>query len=210
MVRILIADDHDVVRAGLRAVLEARSGWTVVGEAPDGRAAVQLAIETKPDVVILDYSLPLMNGGEATRQIRAKLPRTEVLIFTVHDNEALLREILEAGAKGYVLKSDAQRHLVMAVEAVAAHRLFVSTHASEVLLNSFLAKSPGGSGPLSSRERAVVQLIAEGHTGSQISERLGISVKTVESHRASAMHKLNLSGTAALVRYALRNNLVEP
>jgi DNA-binding NarL/FixJ family response regulator len=211
MVKILIADDHDIVRAGLRAVLEGRPGWTIVGEAADGRSAVQLAIDTKPDVIILDYSMPLMDGGEATRRVRAKLPATEVLIFTAHDSEALLREILRAGAKGYVLKSDAQRFLTMAVEALAAHRPFFTDRTSESLVNAYLNdRGDEALSILSSREMQVVRLVAEGHTNRGISEILGISVKTVEWHRASAMRKLNLSTTAALIHYAFRNKLVEP
>jgi DNA-binding NarL/FixJ family response regulator len=210
MLKILIADDHDVVRAGLRSVLEARPGWTVVGEAADGRAAVEQALATQPDVAVLDYSLPLMNGSEATRQIRAKLPRTEVLIFTMHDNEALVREILGAGARGYVLKSDAQRYLATAVESLAMHRPFFTGTVSERLVTAYLAKGNANASVLTVREKRVVQLIAEGHTNKDISDLLSISVKTVESHRASAMHKLNASSTAALIRYAVRNKIVEP
>jgi DNA-binding NarL/FixJ family response regulator len=210
MLRILIADDHDVVRSGLRAVLETRSGWEIVGEAADGRAAIEQAVATKPEVAIVDYSLPLVNGTEVTRQIRAMLPRTEVLIFTMHDSDALMREALQAGARGYVLKSDAQRYLVTAVESLAAHRPFFTGRVSEALLDTFLAKGNQEESVLTGREKGVIQLIAEGHTNKGISELLRISVKTVESHRASAMRKLNLSSTAALVRYAVRNKLVEP
>jgi len=211
MVRILIADDHDVVRAGLRAVLEARQEWTVVGEARDGQSAIDLAIRTKPDVVILDYSMPLVNGGEATRRIRARLPATEVLIFTVHDSETLLREVLQAGARGYLHKSEAQCHLMAAIASLAAHRPFMSASASETLVRAYIANRDAAAlAPLTSHEKRVVQLIAEGQPNRRISDLLGVSVKTVESHRASAMAKLSLSSTAALIRYALRNKLVEP
>jgi DNA-binding NarL/FixJ family response regulator len=210
MVKILIADDHEVVRTGLRAVLEGRPGWTIVGEAADGRTAIETALATQPDVVILDYSLPLVNGSEATRQIRAKLPSTEVLIFTMHDSEALVRDILAAGARGYVLKSDAQRYLATAVESLAMHRPFFTGKVSEALVNAYLAKDNVRTSVLTSRERRVVQLIAEGHTNKRMADLLSISVKTVESHRASAMRKLNTATTAALIRYAVRNNIVEP
>ena len=210
MVRILVADDHEVVRSGLRAVLEARPGWQVVAEASDGKEAVSQALATSPDVVVLDYSLPLASGVEATRQIRAKLPRTEVLIFTLHDSDALVREVLEAGARGYVLKSDGQRYLVAAVESLASHRPFFTGKVSEALLEVYFAKHDPTYDVLTPREKSVIKLIAEGHTNKRISELLAISVKTVESHRAAAMRKLNLSSTAALVRYAIRNKFVEP
>jgi DNA-binding NarL/FixJ family response regulator len=210
MVKILIADDHDIVRAGLRAVLEGRSDWTIVGEAADGRAAVEQALATQPDVVVLDYSLPLMNGSEVTRQIRTKLPRTEVLIFTMHDSEALVREILGAGARGYVLKSDAQKYLASAIDSLAMHRPFFTGKVSETLVSAYLAKGSTDTSILTAREKRVVQLIAEGHTNKRISDLLNISVKTVESHRASAMRKVNAPSTAALIRYAVRNKIVEP
>jgi DNA-binding NarL/FixJ family response regulator len=211
MVRILIADDHDVVRAGLRAVLEGQPGWTVVGEARDGRSAIDMAVQAKPDVVILDYSMPLMNGGEATRQIRARLPDAEVLIFTAHDSETLLREVLQAGARGYLLKSEARSHLIAAIVSLAAHRPFMSASASETLVHAYIANGDQSAlTPLTSREKRVVQLIAEGHPNRRISDLLRVSVKTVESHRASAMRKLSYSSTADLIRYALRNKLVEP
>ena len=158
--RILIADDHDVVRSGLRSILEAHPNWEVVAEAADGREAILNAIETKPDVAVVDYSLPLVNGVEVTRQIRARLPRTEVLIFTMQDNERLIEELLKAGARGYLLKSDAARYLVEAIEALAAHRPFFTAKVSEALLHSFRARGSS----LTNRERTVVQLVAEGHT----------------------------------------------
>ena len=134
MTRILIADDHDIVRSGLRAILETHPNWEVVAEAADGKEAVLKAIEVKPDVAVLDYSLPLVNGVEATRQIRSRLPRTEVLIFTMHDNEMLIEGLLKAGARGYLLKSDAKRYLIEAIEALAHHRPFFTAKVSEALL----------------------------------------------------------------------------
>ena len=210
MTRILIADDHDVVRSGLRSILEARPGWEIVAEAADGKEAVKKAIETKPDVAIIDYSLPLLNGIEATRQIRKREPRTQVLIFTMHDEELLIRNVLEAGALGYLLKQDAKRHVVAAVEALAEHKPFFTARVSQTLLASFLGKKSAASDQiLSPREESVIKLIAEGHGNKEIADVLSISLKTVESHRAAALRKLNLSSTADLVRYAIRNKLVE-
>ena len=208
--RILIADDHDVVRSGLRRIVEAQPNWQVVAEAGDGKEAVQKALETKPDVAVIDYSLPLINGAEATRQIRSVLPRTEVLIFTMHDNETLIGELLKAGARGYLVKTDAQRHLIGAIEALAAHKPFFTGKVSEALLDSFLLGSARDRSALTHRERGVIQLVAEGYTNKQIAGLLDISLKTVETHRAAIMRKLNLTSPAALVRYAIRNQIVEP
>ena len=211
MTRILIADDHEVVRSGLRSTLEAHSGWEVVAEAKDGKGAVSQAIQSKPDVAIIDYSLPVMNGVEATRQIRARIPRTEVLIFTMHDSDAVISGVLEAGARAYLLKSDASQYLIAAVQSLAAHRPFFTGKLSEKLLENFLSTQGHSAQPvLSPRERLVVQLIAEGHTNKEMSGILNVSVKTIETQRAAAMHKLNLTSTAGLVRYAVRNKLVEP
>lgn len=207
MTRILVADDHDVVRSGLRSILEPR--WVVVAEATNGKDAVRKAIELKPDVAILDYSLPLVNGVEATRQIRARVPTVEVLIFTMHDSEGLIHDLLEAGARGYLLKSDAKSFLVTAIESLAAHRPFFTAKVSETLVESYLTRSSTPETVLTSRERSVVQLIAEGHSNKQIANILSISVKTVETHRAAAMRKLNISSAAALVRYAVRNKIIE-
>jgi len=209
MTRILIADDHDVVRSGVRAILEAQGGWEVVGEAVDGKDAVDQALATRPDVVVLDYGLPIMNGIEATRRIRARVPGAEVLIFTMHDTATLVREVLDAGARGFLLKSDAKRFLIAAVESLADHKPFFTGTVSEALLESYLAKGAAVDSVLTSRERSVVQLIAEGKTNKQIANVLSISTKTVETHRALALRKLNLDTTAALIRYAIRNKLVE-
>jgi DNA-binding NarL/FixJ family response regulator len=210
MIRILIADDHEVVRSGLRNILEAQSNWQVVAEASDGKEAIQKAAETKPDIAIIDYSLPLVNGIEATRQIRARVPKIEVLIFTMHDNETLIQELLKAGARGYLLKSDARRHLIGAIESLAVHKPFFTAKVSEALLGSFLARPHREGSILTNRERSVVQLIAEGYSNKQVANLLNISLKTVETHRAAVMRKLKLSSSAALVRYAIRNRIVEP
>ncbi len=209
MTRILIADDHDVVRSGVRAILEGHEGWEVVGEARDGKEAVDQALATRPDGVVLDYALPLINGIEATRQIRSRVPGIEVLIFTMHDTESLVRDVLEAGARGFLLKSDARQFLISAVESLAVHKPFFTGKVSEALLETYLSKGIADQSALSSREKAVVQLIAEGKTNKQIADILSISTKTVETHRAAAMGKLALDTTAALIRYAIRNKLVE-
>src|SRR5262245_31347541 len=208
--RILIADDHAVVRSGLRAVLEAQPGWTVVAEASDGRDALAKTLETKPNVAVIDYSLPLLNGGEVTRQIHARLPSVEVLIFTMHDSESLLAEILVAGARAYLLKSDANQYLITAVASLAEHKPFFTAKVSEQLLDSYLSVQESKSDGLSPRERVIVQLIAEGNSNRDMSAALGLSLKTIESHRASLMRKLKLKSTAAIVRYAIRNRFVEP
>jgi len=209
--RILIADDHEVVRSGLKSILEAHAGWQVVAETGDGKEAIAQALETLPDVAIIDYSLPIMNGVEAARQIRARLPQTEVLIFTMHDSDALIGEVLQAGARAYLLKSDAQHYLISAVESLSAHKPFFTGKLSEKLLETFLtAQGSPAAAALSPRERIVVQLIAEGHSNKEMSSILNLSVKTIETHRAAAMRKLNVTSIAALVRYAIRNKLVEP
>jgi DNA-binding NarL/FixJ family response regulator len=209
MTRILIADDHDVVRSGIRRIIEDQPGWSVVAEATDGKDAVAKAIATKPNVAILDYRLPLIDGIEVTRQIRRRVPMVEVLIFTMHDDEELLRELLVAGARGYVLKSDAGQHLISAIQSLAEHKPFFTDRTSQVLLDTFLTKAGQVKPILTGREQVVVQLVAEGHTNKEIAGVLGISIKTVETHRATIMHKLDLTSSAALVRYAVRNNLVQ-
>ncbi len=210
MTRLLIADDHDVVRSGLHAILSGQPGWEVVAEAEDGKRAVELAAETQPDIAILDYQLPVMNGIDATREIRAFQPQTEVLIFTMHESEPLIRELLEAGARGYLLKSDARRFLIAAVEALSRHEPFFTGRVSEALLSAYLASGKPPGDALTHRERGVVQLIAEGYTNKEAATLLGINLKTVETHRAAAMRKIKATSSADLVRYAIRNKLVEP
>ncbi|WP_288193273.1 response regulator transcription factor [uncultured Phyllobacterium sp.] len=209
MTRILIADDHEIVRQGVRAILSTRERWEIVAEAENGRDAVEQARVTDPEIAILDYALPYINGVEAARQIRAHNPKTEILIFTQHDNEALLRNILEAGVRGYLLKSDATRHLIQAVEALEHRQPFFTKAVSDILVSSYLAKSDASPSILTSRETAVVKLIAEGHSNKETAAILGLSEKTVESHRSAAMRKLDAKSTAALVRFAIRNRLIE-
>lgn len=214
MLRILLADDHDVVRHGLRHLLERQEGWTVCGEATGGRQAVAMVVELRPDVVVLDVGMPDLNGLEATRQIRKASPRTEVLIFTMHESERLVREVLAAGAKGYLLKSDAARSVVAAVEALAAHRPYFNWKVSETLLDGFLRATAAAetdeavaTEPLTPREREVAQLLAEGQSNKGVAIRLGVSVKTVETHRASLMRKIGARSVVDVVRYAVRNGL---
>jgi DNA-binding NarL/FixJ family response regulator len=209
MTRILIADDHDVVRTGLRTILEAQPGWEVVGDVANGRDAIDQAVATRPDVAVLDYGLPLVNGIEVTRQIRARVPGIEVLIFTMHDTDDLIREALEAGARGFLLKSDAKSFLIAAVESLAAHNPFFTGKVSEALLENYLSKTIAAESLLTAREKAVLQLVAEGHTNKEMATVLCISLKTIETHRASLMKKLNVDSTAALVRYGIRNKLIQ-
>ena len=209
MTRILIADDHEVVRTGVRRTLEDHPGWTVVAEAADGKDAIAQAIATKPDVAVLDYMLPLIDGIEATRHIRRRVPSVEVLIFSMHDDENVLREALSAGARSYVQKSDTGQHLISAVQALAEHKPYFTDRASQVLLKNFLTEADKVQQILTDREQVVVQLVAEGHSNKEAATVLNVSIKTIESHRSSIMRKLDLTSSAALVRYAVRNNLVQ-
>jgi len=209
LIRILIADDHDVVRAGLRGFIEAHPKWEVVAEVGDGLEAIEKTIEAKPDIAVIDYSLPLANGLDVTREIRKRAPKTEVLIFTMHDDEGLIQELLKAGARGYLLKSDAKQHLVEAIETLAVHKPFFTAKVSKTLLDVHLTRSGGNNAILSTRERQVLQLIAEGYTNKHIANLFNISLKTVETHRTAIMRKLDASCTAELARYAVRNKIVE-
>jgi DNA-binding NarL/FixJ family response regulator len=208
MTNILIADDHEIVRSGLRALLNEREHWHVVAEAGDGKDAVARAVATAPDVSIVDYSLPILNGVEVTHQIRQRSPTTEVLIFTIYNDNNLIRELLQAGALGYLLKSDAKHLLFEAVETVARHKPFFTGMVSETLLHAFLTKSSDS--PLTPRERSVLQHIVEGHSNRKIATILDLSVKTVEAHRMSVHRKLRLRSTSDLVRYAIRNQIMKP
>jgi DNA-binding NarL/FixJ family response regulator len=190
-------------------MLRARPDWQVVAEATDGKEAILKAFETKPDIAVIDDLLPLVSAVEVTRQIRARMRRTEVLVFTIDDSKARIEELLKAGARGYLSSLDAEDYLVGAIESLAAHKPFFTATVSEALLESFLANPDRRTG-LSNRERLVMQLVAEGHSNRQTAAILNISTKTVESHRAAVMRKLNLFSSADLVRYAIRHKLVEP
>lgn len=214
-VRILVADDHEVVREGLKAVLATRADFRVCGEAATGRAAVARGRELKPHVVVLDFSMPDLNGLEVTRQIRKALPDTEVLILTMHDSDTLAREALAAGARGFLLKTHAKGLLIAAVDALSQGRPFFMDRVPARALDARATRGehPEGTGVpasrLTPREREVVQLVAEGRTSKDIAARLGLSVKTIEAHRANAMRKLDLHSSTELVLYAVRNRWVQ-
>lgn len=210
--RILVADDHHVVRTGLRSLLETEKGWEVCAEAANGREAVQKAEELTPDVAVLDIGMPLLGGVEATRQIRKVSPKTEVLILTMHDSEVLIREVLEAGARGYILKDDADRNLIAAVDALRRHEPYLSSRISGLFaktIGSLSEDSPPDRRRLTPREREILQLLAEGKSNKEIANLLSISVKTAETHRANIMLKLDFHSVTELVRYAVRNKMIQ-
>ena len=212
--RILIADDHEVVREGTRLMLESEPGWEICGVAKTGREAVEQAKELRPDIAVLDMSMPDLTGLEAARKIKRASPNSEVIIFTATESEELIRDVFESGAKSYILKADAGSHLVDAVKSVSQHKPFFTSKVSDVLFAKFLDRSPdqpaGNSvEPLTSRERDIVRLLAEGKSNKEVANVLGLSVRTAETHRANVMRKLGVSSLAELVRYAVREKLVE-
>jgi len=215
-VRILIGDDHEIVRRGLRALLSSRSKWEVVAEAATGREAVESARRLKPDIVILDITMPDSNGLDAARIMSRELPKTEILILTMHESLQLAREVINVGARGCVLKSDAESELLTAVETLSQHRTYISKRLAEMVVEGFFDKTTGLGGDqtpqpeLTSRERSVVQLLAKGKSNKEVAQALGISVKTVETHRGHVMRKLNLHSITDLVHYAIRSHIVEP
>ncbi|HEX9426604.1 MAG TPA: response regulator transcription factor [Candidatus Polarisedimenticolia bacterium] len=212
-VRILIADDHEVVRRGVRALLEVHPAYQICAEAVDGRDAVEKATRLHPDLVILDIGMPGLTGLEAARQILKACPSSEVLILTMHESEQVIREVLTAGARGYVLKSDAGRDLVKAVDALRRHQTFFTSHIAEIVVGGYLDGQHGERGELSiltHREREIAQLLAEGRSNKEVAKILGIGVRTAETHRNNIMRKLDCQSLSDLVRYAIRNNLVVP
>ena len=209
-VRILLVDDHEIVRDGVRALLQRQPGWEICGEASTGREAVEKAKELKPDVVIVDIGMPELNGLDATRQIKRLLPRTEVLIFTSNETEAVVRDVFKAGARAYLLKVEASKHLIPAIEMLCKHRTYFSSKVSDSIFSGYLQSGAGVEDTaLSPRERETVQLIAEGKSNKEVAGVLNIGVKTVETHRAAIMRKLRLDSVAALVHYAIRNGITE-
>lgn len=207
--RILIADDHHVVRHGLRRILQTQCGWKVVAEAANGKDAVAKAVATSPDVAVIDHFMPGMNGLQVTREIRARMPDTEVLIFATGSDDTLAREFLSAGASGYLLKSDANRTLIGAIQSLLARKPFLTPRLCGAERFRHKPASSQEAASLTARERTVVKLIAEGHSNKSTANALNISRKTVETHRTTVMRKLNLSSSAELVRYAIRNHIVQ-
>jgi len=213
--RILVADDHDVMRLGIRELLGAREGWEICAEARNGLEAVQKTEELKPDIAILDINMPELSGIEAARRIRKKLADTEVLIISFDYSDLLIREIVGAGARGFVVKADSERDLITAVEALSNHRPFYASRAADAIMGRVRVNASGGDlqevsrSRLTRREREVVQLLAEGKSSKEVAESLFISVKTADTHRANIMRKLDLHNVTELVRYAVRNQIVK-
>ena len=214
--RILIADDHDVMRQGTQSVIERQPGWEVCGFASTGREAVTKAAELQPDIVIMDMTMPELNGLDAAVQIRRCAPKTEILMFTGHATDQLIREVFEAGVKSFINKAEAHTHLVEAIESLSRHKPFFTNYVSAIMFSNILNRAEGSRDVaepgqrLSLREREIVQLIAEGNSNKAIAEALSISVRTAETHRASILRKLDLNSVADLVRYAVRNTIIEP
>jgi DNA-binding NarL/FixJ family response regulator len=212
-VRILIADDHELIRRGLVSALADRPEWNIVAEAADGRQACEMAARLTPEIAVLDLTMPELNGLDATRQIRASTPKTRILIVTAHESEQLIRDVLDAGAMGYVLKSDAGRILVQAIEALLDERPFFTSKVARFVLEGYLRSGADSvtqaAVALSPRERHIVQLLAEGNNNKEVARVLRLSVKTVETHRSNIMRKMEFGSLADLVRYAIRNKIVD-
>jgi len=214
VLRILVAENHDVVRQGVRDLLAVRPAWQIVAEARTGRQAIEMARRTTPDVAVLDLSLPELAGVEAIRQIRAEQPDVEICVFSMHDDDVFVGDAIAAGANAYVLKSEPSARLVDAVDALARHEPFFSPRVARLVLHALVRAREGGEAsyaePLTRREREVAQLLVEGLGSRAVAHRLGITPKTVDTHRAAIMRKLGMSSMADLVRYAIRHRLVEP
>jgi DNA-binding NarL/FixJ family response regulator len=214
--RILVADDHDLMRRGIKKLIQTHSGWEVCGEAQTGREAVSMTKELQPDIAILDIGMPDLNGLDAAKKIRKLSPDTEILILSLHFSDQLVNEIVEADVRGYITKSDSDRDLIAAIEAISRHKPFFTTCATEVILSEVNVPGDKLQVPetipdrLTSREREIVQLVAEGKSSKEVATALNISVKTAETHRANLMRKLQLHRISDVVRYALRNMIVEP
>src|ERR1700719_2105048 len=212
--RILIADDHEVVREGMRALIEHEPGWEVCGTAMTGQEAVDTAKKLKPEVVVLDMTMPELDGLDVLREIKRALPNTEVVIFSAHHSEEVIEQLFDAGAKSYIQKTDCGQHLISAIKSLVEHRPFFTSEISQILFSKLLCcssekKQNGQKGALTNRERDVVRLLAGGSSNKDIATSLGISIRTAETHRATLMRKLGLNSLAALVLYAVRNNIVD-
>ncbi len=211
--RVLVADDHEVIRQGLRALLEEENDYEVCGEAANGWEAVEKARRLRPDVVVLDVSMPGLNGLEAARQIRGARLETEIMVLTGYDSEQLAQKLLAAGVHGYLLKSDLPSDLLAGINSLRQHRPFFSTKITTMVLNGYVSTLTDESSldaSLTARERQIIQLLAEGKSNKEVANSLGISVKTAETHRARLMQKLNLHSIADVVHYAVRNRIIEP
>jgi DNA-binding NarL/FixJ family response regulator len=215
--RLLVADDHDLVRRGIRALLEEQPGWEVVAEASNGREAIEKAKFVQPDVTILDLNMPELNGLEAAREILRSIS-TKVLILTMCDSDQLIRQTLEVGARGYLLKTDAARDLVSAVDALVRNKMFFTPKVAQMVLEGYLVRPPNENGDdsnhknglrLTTRQNQILQLLAEGKSSKAVAVVLNISVKTAETHRANIMRRLDCHSATELVRYAIRNHLIE-
>jgi DNA-binding NarL/FixJ family response regulator len=211
--RILVADDHAIVREGLCLLLENENDFEICGYAKTGREAVELAESLRPEIVLLDIWMPELTGLEAARQIKRVLPDAELLIFTANESEDLVRQVFAAGAKSFIQKADASSHLIEAIKSLRDHKPFFTSRTSEVLFAKFLGDSNGSQGPvekgtLSEREREVVRLLGEGNSNKEVAAELGISVRTVEVHRATVMKKVGARSFSELIRWAIRNHLV--
>jgi DNA-binding NarL/FixJ family response regulator len=213
--RILIADDHALIREGTRGVISREAGWEVCGQASNGREAVAQAMALKPDVVILDMTMPELSGLEAAVQIKRSLPETEIVMLSAYGSEDLVRGAFRAGVKSFIVKTETEEFLVEAVKALASHKPFLTPRVSQILVSSFVEPAEGGraeSEPgeiLSTREREVLHLVAEGKTSKEVADALGIGTRTAENHRASILRKLNLESVADVVRYAIRNKMID-
>lgn len=207
--RLLLADDHALVRQGLKAFLE-RQGFQVVCEAADGQEALRTAVKAQPDVAIIDISMPVLNGIDAARELKKSSPKTKVILLTKHDEDEYVTEALRAGARGYVLKSQVADDLIHAIQEVYRGSVYLSPSISSAVVGAYLSKTQVSGDPLSGRARQVLQLVGEGRSTKEIALQMGISVKTVESHRTRLMRKLNIHGTASLVRYAIRRGMIQP
>jgi DNA-binding NarL/FixJ family response regulator len=212
----LIADDHLLARRGLRAVIESHVGWTVCAEACTGREAVEMAAQFKPDIAVLDITMPELNGIETARRLQKSPHRIEVLLLSAHYSDQLVREAVDAGVRGYIMKTDSGSDLLLALEALAQHKPFFTSLATQVVLRDIEANHPrglpgaSGENPLTSREREALQLLSEGKTSKEVASALSLSVKTIDTHRANIMRKLKFHNVADLVRYAIRNLIIEP
>jgi two-component system response regulator NreC len=208
-IRIVLADDHVLVRQGLKALLE-REGFQVVAEASDGQDALRHVESLQPDIAVMDISMPTLNGLNAAREVRRASPKTRTILLTQHDESQYIRDALEAGVKGYVLKSQVANDLLLAIRQVSRGQVYLSPGVSSAVLEAYHSKSEQPKNPLTARERQVLQLVAEGKSSKDVASLLGISVKTAESHRTRLMQKLDIHETASLVRYAVRHGIVQP